>query len=282
MLLGRSSVNLVAVPTDEISRPPIDQTALAERAPAWVHVEIVEEAASTNALLVDRARAGAPEGSVLVAEHQTAGRGRLGRTWETPARAALTFSVLVRPTGVPDRSWPWLPLLTGVAVVDGILTAGGPRCVLKWPNDVMCDGLKLGGLLAERVETPTGPAAVLGIGLNVSTLRRELPVETATSLRLAGHLTADRTMLLAHVLGALGGRYDQWVRHGGDPTRDGDGLLEAYNLRCDTVGRGVRVHLPSGALLEGSATAVDREGALVVDSAAGPVVISAGDVVHVR
>ena len=256
---------------------------LRERAPSWVQVEIVDTAASTNAIVADRARAGAPEGTVVVAEHQTAGRGRLGRSWETPPRAALTLSVLVRPTAVPDRAWPWLPLLTGLAVVDGIVAAGGPRCALKWPNDVMHDGLKLGGLLAERVDTPTGPAAVLGIGLNVSTLRRELPIETATSLRLAGHLTADRTTLLVHLLDELGRRYGDWVGHSGDATAGtSGGLLAAYHRSCGTLGQSVRVHLPSGQALEGTAASVDAEGALVVETADGPVVVSAGDVVHVR
>jgi BirA family biotin operon repressor/biotin-[acetyl-CoA-carboxylase] ligase len=260
---------------------------LAEQAPAWTRVEIVDSAASTNALVAERAQAGAPEGTVVVAEHQTAGRGRLGRSWQTPPRAALTFSVLVRPTSVPDRAWPWLPLLTGVAVVEGILAAGGPACALKWPNDVMHDGLKLGGLLAERVDTPTGAAAVLGIGLNVSTLRSELPVPTATSLRLAGHPAADRTTVLVHLLDALGRRYGDWARRYGDPRAvpsDGrsGGLLAEYRRHCGTLGQEVRVHLPSGEVLEGVAASIDAEGALVVDTAGGPAVVSAGDVVHVR
>jgi BirA family biotin operon repressor/biotin-[acetyl-CoA-carboxylase] ligase len=244
-----------------------------------VDVEVLEEAPSTNALLAARARAGAPEGTVLVAEHQTAGRGRLDRSWETPARAALTFSVLVRPAGVPDRAWPWLPLLTGVAVLDGVLAAGGPPCALKWPNDVMHDGLKLAGLLAERVETPTGPAAVLGVGLNVTTARQELPVETATSLHLAGMARIDRTMLLVHLLDALGGRYRTWTTSGGDPR---EGLLGEYNRCCATVGEQVRVHLPSGQVLEGTAVSVDGDGGLVVATPTGRVAVSAGDVVHVR
>ncbi len=114
-------------------------------------MEVVDEAPSTNALVVDRARRGEGHGLVVVAEHQTAGRGRLDRTWTTPARAALTLSLLVTPDEVPVARWPWLPLLTGLAVVEGVRRAGGPEVTLKWPNDVLLDGLKVGGILVERV-----------------------------------------------------------------------------------------------------------------------------------
>ena len=277
------------MPADETSRPPfdrsdpdrppLDRSLLQATAPTWVDVEVVDRAASTNALVVEKAQAGAAEGAVVVAEHQTAGRGRLNRTWETPARAALTFSVLLRPRGVPEPAWPWLPLLAGVAVVEAVAAAGGPRCALKWPNDVMHDGLKLGGLLVERVDTPSGLAAVLGVGVNVSTLRPELPVETATSLRLAGMVTVDRTSLLAQMLHAIGRRYFAWTAVGGNPRQE---LLEEYNRCCSTVGQNVRVHLPAGEVLEGTATSVDPDGALVVTGAFGQAAVSAGDVLHVR
>lgn len=259
------------------SRPSLDLSRLTAGTLPWARVEVVDEAPSTNALLAERARAGAVEGVVVVAEHQTAGRGRLDRTWTTPPRAALTFSVLLRPK-VPDLAWSWLPLLTGVAVVEGIAAAGGPRCGLKWPNDVMYGGRKLAGLLAERVSTPDGAAAVLGIGLNVSTRSEELPVETATSLQLAGMQRPDRTSLLVAVLEALGTRYLTWAAAGGDPGP----LLADYRARCTTVGQDVVVSLPSGAALTGRAAGIDATGALVVDSPEGRVTISAGDVVHVR
>ena len=124
----------------------------------------------------------------MLAEHQTAGRGRLDRSWVTPPRSALTFSVLLRPT-VPAAAWPWLPLLTGHAVSTALRTAGFDASV-KWPNDVLLpvDGedRKVAGILVERVETPTGPAAVVGIGINVGMTADELPVPEATSLALAG------------------------------------------------------------------------------------------------
>jgi BirA family transcriptional regulator, biotin operon repressor / biotin---[acetyl-CoA-carboxylase] ligase len=267
----------VAVSLNQPSRPPLDAQLPAELSPPWT-VEVLDRSPSTNAVVAERARAGESEGLVVVAEHQTAGRGRLDRTWETPERAALTFSVLLRPA-VPDRSWPWLPLLAGLAVADGIIAAGGPPCELKWPNDVMYDGLKLAGLLVERVDTTHGPAAVLGIGLNVTTLRHELPVETATSLLLTGMLTADRSRLLSEVLLALDARYVAWRDADGDASR---GLAQEYQHRCDTVGREVEVQLPTGERVHGTAVGVGAGGPLVVETSTGRIELSAGDVVHVR
>ncbi len=260
------------------SRPPIDRARVEASRPGWTTVEIVEQAPSTNALVAARAQDGAAHGLVVVADHQTAGRGRLDRSWVTPPRAALTFSVLLRP-GVPGERWPWLPLLAGVAVVHAVQGAGGPSCALKWPNDVMYDGRKLAGLLVERVETPSGPAAVLGIGLNVSTAPEELPVAGAASLATVGFAAVDRTALLLRILEALGDRLAAWSAAGGDPAH---GLLEDYRARCETVGKQVRVHLPSGAQLVGTATGVAEDGGLVVDTGSGAVTVSAGDVVHVR
>lgn len=260
--------------TDDLAaRPPLDSRRLADGAPDF-DVEVVPEAASTNAILADRARDGAAEGLVVVAEHQTAGRGRLDRTWETPARAALTFSVLLRPT-VVVAEWPWLPLLTGLAVSTAV-TAAGVEAGLKWPNDVLVDDLKVAGILLERVETPTGAAAVVGIGLNVSTTAEELPVDTATSLALATGGTFDRTELLVGLLGRLRQQYDAWQAAGSTVLRP------AYEAACVTVGRDVKVDLPGGETLLGRATGVDDAGRLVVAGPDGETTVGAGDVIHVR
>lgn len=246
-------------------RPPLDADRLAP-----LGVEVVAEAGSTNALVADRARAGEAEGLVLVTEHQTAGRGRLDRTWETPARAALTFSLLLRPRR-PAVDWPWLPLLAGVAVV-GPLREHEVPAELKWPNDVLLGGRKAAGILAERVDTPLGAAAVLGIGLNVSSTADELPGEGATSIRLATGSAPDRTDLLRSLVTRLRGQYAAWSADGGPALRP------AYLDLCATVGREVRVALPDGSELTGPATDVDSQGRLVVAGTA----VAAGDVVHVR
>lgn len=230
---------------------------------------MVPEAPSTNALVAARAAEGAPEGTAVVTEHQTAGRGRLDRSWHTPARAALTFSVLLRPRQ-PASEWPWLPLLTGLAVVEALRDAGAPAD-LKWPNDVLLDGRKLAGLLAERVDTPTGPAAVLGIGINVTTTAAELPDGGASILLVTGS-APDRTDLLLAIRTGLRQRYDAW-----SAGRVAE-LRAAYRERCDTLGRQVRVQLPAGRELTGRAEEVDDGGRLVVDGRP----VAAGDVVHVR
>lgn len=262
------------------TRPPLDPEALRDL-PAPFRVEVVESAPSTNALVSERARAGETEGLVVVAEHQTAGRGRLDREWVTPPRAAVTMSLLLRPRAAPGR-WPLLGLLTGLAVVDAVAAVGGPPVSLKWPNDVLAhDGLKLAGLLLERVDGGPGAAAVVGVGLNVSTTRAELPVATAGSLVTAGMVDPDRTALTHALVSALAGHYRDWET-ADDPARADAGLLARYAERCDTLGRRVEVHLPSGQVLTGEATGLGAGGALVVDDASGPHQVQTGDVVHVR
>src|SRR5690606_31622392 len=198
----------------DLSRPPLDQRAL-QRAlvrpgALWTGVDVVPSLGSTNTELVARANDGAPGGTVLVTEHQTAGRGRLGRSFSTPARAALTFSVLLRPT-VPPHGYGWLPLLMGVAAVHGVRRIAAVRAELKWPNDVLVGGRKLAGILSEAAFGPAGPAVVIGIGLNVSQSREELPVDTATSLALSGAACTDRDPLLRAVLRAFAEHYTRWV-----------------------------------------------------------------------
>ena len=259
--------------SDVPARPPLDNERLADGPPS-LRVEVVEATPSTNAVVAERARAAAPEGLVVVTEHQTSGRGRLDRTWETPARAALTFSVLLRPR-VPATEWPWLPLMTGYAVCRALREAGFGAGV-KWPNDVLLGEGKVCGILVERVDTPTGPAAVVGVGINVSTTSGELPVETATSLAIEAGAALDRTDILLRVLGALREEYDAW--QGGGAAA----LHTAYLRACVTVGRDVRVDLPGGGSLTGRATGIDPGGRLVVQASGGESAVGAGDVVHVR
>jgi BirA family biotin operon repressor/biotin-[acetyl-CoA-carboxylase] ligase len=243
---------------EDLDRPPLRTAALTRAlAPEGWRVEVLAEAASTNAVVAERALAGDPEGLVVVAEQQTAGRGRLDRTWVSPPRAGLTFSVLLRPAMVTG----WLPLLTGLAVARALRARAGVQAVLKWPNDVLVDELKVCGVLAE---VPAPGAVVVGIGLNVTTRRDELPVETATSLALAGATTTDRDTLLRAVLRELR------LVLAEEPH-------EEYRDLCSTLGRQVRVELPSGPVT-GRAETVDGTGRLVVDGAA----YGAGDVVHLR
>ncbi len=268
--------------SEPAARPPLDAGRLAAAGPdllAGLTVEVVEEVGSTNALVADRGREGAGQGLVVVAEHQNSGRGRLDRSWEAPARSALTFSVLLRPTA-PTRSWPWLPLLAGYAVAKALRGAGFEASV-KWPNDVLLADRKVAGILVERIETSSGPAAVVGVGLNVGMTAEELPVAEATSLYLgsADGVAPDRTDLLVALLQTLSEAYTAW-EEGGDLA--GIRLAESYVAACATVGRQVRVDLPAGEVLTGTATGVDPSGRLLVETDGVRTAVNAGDVVHVR
>jgi BirA family biotin operon repressor/biotin-[acetyl-CoA-carboxylase] ligase len=178
--------------TRQPHRPPLAADALADAllpgSRLLTAVRVVARTGSTNADLLAAARAGTAAGTVLVAEEQTAGRGRLDRSWHSQPGAALTFSVLLRPAAIPPSARGWLPLLTGVAVAAALRAQTGLDVSLKWPNDVLVSGAepgmagKLAGILAEQA----GDAIVVGIGLNVSARRDELPAPQATSLLLAG------------------------------------------------------------------------------------------------
>ncbi|MCU1599325.1 MAG: biotin--acetyl-CoA-carboxylase ligase [Frankiales bacterium] len=242
----------------DLDRPPLRADAL-NRAlePDGYRVEVLDIAPSTNAVVADRARQGEAHGLVVVAEQQTAGRGRLDRTWVSPARAGLTFSVLLRPS----NPLGWVPLLGGLGVAQALRQQCEVEAVLKWPNDVLIDGHKVAGLLAEAVDG----AVVLGIGLNVTTKAQELPVPEATSLALAGATSTDRDTVLRAVLRGIADAL-------------GDDSRSAYRELCSTLGREVRVELPGGESRTGTAEAIDDNGRLVIDGAP----VAAGDVIHLR
>jgi BirA family biotin operon repressor/biotin-[acetyl-CoA-carboxylase] ligase len=286
----------VTSPYTDLARPPLHAIAL-KRAlvvPGGLYTElrVVAETASTNADVAAAARAGAAEGLVITAESQVAGRGRQGRGWSMPPRSGIAVSVLLRPDGaasgrsgaepavkqpgpsnsVPPAKYGWLPLLAGVALVDAVRRVAEVDAVLKWPNDLLVDGRKCGGVL---VEVHDG-SAVVGIGVNTSLTAAELPVPTATSLTLAGAAAADRDPLLRALLRRLAEHYRQWLAAGGDPVASG--LRENYLLHCSTVGREVRIDLPGGASVSGPAEDIDADGRVVVAGTA----YAAGDVVHLR
>jgi BirA family transcriptional regulator, biotin operon repressor / biotin---[acetyl-CoA-carboxylase] ligase len=257
------------------------------------HFELVERTESTNADIVadlENDVAAWPGVGVLVADHQTAGRGRDGRSWETPAGTSLTCSFVVRPR-VPAERLAWLPLLAGLGVVNALRATAGVPAILKWPNDLLVpaetaiDGWgpvrKVGGILAQAVPTPDGIAVVVGIGLNVSQAADELPVPSASSLVLAGAQHVDREGVLVAIVGALAEIADRWRETDGDAVAAG--LADEVAAVCRTIGTQVRVSLPGGVELEGEATGLDEHGALLVRDASGATHrVLAGDVHHVR
>ncbi|WP_183407846.1 biotin--[acetyl-CoA-carboxylase] ligase [Nocardioides marmoriginsengisoli] len=257
--------------TPEPAWSPLELDALSAAAgPGW-SVTLHGTAASTNALAAQDPVAD----TIVVADHQTAGRGRLDRSWETPPGSALTFSVVVDP-GIADHDWPLLPLAVALAVADGVRREADVPVVLKWPNDLLVrssagDDLKVCGILLERVQSAAGvPLAVIGIGINVGLRAEDLPVPTATSLAIAGS-SVSRTAVFGSVVPALATILDALRTEPG-------AVLERYRTECDTIGREVTVSLPDGEELTGTATGLDRSGRLLV----GERPIGAGDVVHVR
>lgn len=240
------------------------------------HLEVLSEAGSTNAVLNGYAAdAGVwPHLSVLVTDNQTAGRGRLDRSWIAPPGASLAVSVLLRRLPAADVRG-WIPLAAGIAMADAIADQLPDHTVaVKWPNDILVDGRKICGILAQA----TTDAVIVGTGINTAMVSAELPVPTATSFAVLG-VETDADRLLATYLHRL----DVLV---GELTAAGDavssGLHSSASERCATIGLDVAVSLPGDRTLVGEATALDAEGRLVVSSGGVEHTVSAGDVVHVR
>lgn len=244
----------------------------------WREVRVLPRCGSTNAEL---ARDVEPW-RVITTDHQTSGRGRLTRSWETPANAAVALSAAVPLPPGREADLGWLPLLTGLAVSAAVRRLGLPQAVLKWPNDVLApsdDERKLCGILCELATTVSGQrVVVIGIGINVDQTREELPVERATSMTLAGAPQVDREQLVVAVLAELAQRYAQWARGGVAQAR----LVEDYQRACVTIGRTVDIHLPGDQVRSGIAVGVDADGRLLVDGPGGVIAHAAGDVVHAR
>lgn len=249
-------------------------------------LEFLPEAGSTNDELVRRA-SGAdadewPDLAVVATDNQTSGRGRLGRSWVSPAGKSLAVSVLLRPNGDGARlaigSFGWFPLLAGVAMTRAVAGVVSSGVGLKWPNDVLIGDRKVCGILSELL--PDASGVVVGAGLNLTLEADELPVETATSLALAGATVTDADSLLSAYLDEFTARYRAFLTSGGDPVASG--LLAAVTEACETIGRSVRVELPSGKRLLGTATGIDAEGRLLVESNDGITAVAAGDVTHLR
>ena len=259
------------------TRPPLDIATLRARLTApWRQLDVVRETGSTNADLLARAAGGDDiAGAVLLAEYQSAGRGRHGRQWSAPPRSQLALSVGVDASGVLTEAWGWLPLATGVAVVDAVAEVTGVRVGLKWPNDVLVGpgGGKLAGILAE-VASPA-PVVVVGLGLNVTMTADEAPDPRATSLSQLGAGTVDRNPLASVLLRHLAARLAAW--------RNADPQLAAdYRERSVTIGTRVRALLPGGNTLVGTAVDVDDLGRLIIDTGTERATVSAGDITHLR
>lgn len=271
-----------------MDRPALDPGAVREALGVLPlgRVEVVDAVASTSTALLDAVAAEPaawPDRSVLVADHQQAGRGRAGRTWTTPRGVAVTVSVLLRPA-VDRRHLGWVPLLGGLAAARALRDLGA-AAALKWPNDVLLPAptevpgwgayRKVAGVLADLHPGADAPVAVLGVGINVAQAEDELPVPTATSLAVAG-FDATRQDVLVALLARWLEADAAWRAAGGDAAAAG--LAEAWEALSATVGHDVTVDLPGGESLEGRATGVADDGALLVRAGGRTTTVRAGDV----
>ena len=231
-------------------------------------VELLPQVGSTNDELALRAAAGAGPGLVLATTNQTAGHGRRGRSWESPAGTGLALSALVP---MPAEHRELVPLAAGLAAAS-VVNHCGVAASVKWPNDVLVDsdGRKVAGVLCRALET----TVVVGIGINVTMTVDQLPTDQATALSLAG-VRIDAKELVEPLLGALRERVELLLAG-----RSAD-LLREYRRICSTLGAFVRVELSTGTLL-GRAVDVDDDGCLLVDDGDVVHTVTAGDVVHVR
>lgn len=275
-------------------RPGIDETSLDQSIGAgsgpFSVIRWRDEATSTN----DVAGAGlaaAPEDwpdlSVIGADHQTTGHGRLSRAWQVPPRSAVLVSVVLRPEawGAPlgPDAMSWLPLLGGLAAVRAVRATTALDVGLKWPNDVIMagSGKKLAGVLARAVALPKGTAVVLGCGINVSQSAEELPIETATSIQVESGAHPGRAALAEAYLLELADLYLAFVRSGGNA--ESAGLAAETRSLMITLGQRVRVSFPDGRILEGMANGLDGRGSLEVrddEDEVHPLV--AADITHLR
>lgn len=247
----------------------------------WVVTHVVETG-STNADLVAAAARRAAHGTVLVADHQRTGRGRLGRSWVAPAGTALLFSALVRLPRVPPARRGWIGAVLGLAIVAALRDRAGVAATLKWPNDVLIDGHKVAGILAEMA----GDALVVGSGINITVAAADLPRADATSLLLAGAdpLASTPDVLLPEILRRFAALLARWEDADGDV--DASGIRGEYRSACATLGATVTVQLPDGTAVTGRAVDVAPDGAIGVESESGQGSLaryfSAGDVTHLR
>ena len=262
----------------DLNRPPLNAAELRRGLDFYSSLDLVDKTGSTNADLLARAGDPAADRSVLIAEHQETGRGRHSRTWVSPPQAQIALSILLRLPGVDPAVMGWLPLLTGIAVADAVRSVSKVDATLKWPNDVLIDGRKVAGILAEVAPTSV-PAVVVGLGLNVTLTEDELPVPQATSLQLAGAEVTDRTSLARAILREFASRFSAWQDAGWSTTD----LAAAYRQRCGTLGAQVKAELPGGAVLTGNARDIDDQGRLLIAVEGGDTTaVSAGDVTHLR
>jgi BirA family biotin operon repressor/biotin-[acetyl-CoA-carboxylase] ligase len=248
--------------------PPLDPALISEKISRYWRVSVVEVTGSTQDDLSQSVKKDATlSGSVLIANFQSSGRGRLDRTFSAPPSTALTLSFYLIPE-VEKREWSFLPLLTGLASVISLKKIDPAiEIKLKWPNDLLVNGRKLGGILAEA----TSDGVVIGIGINVAMTQEQLPIANATSLLLESFASLNRNQIAIEMLNTFYDLFERWQR--------GEDLWHLYRENCQTLGLNISAELPTGVTVTGKVTDISRTGELILESGLR---VSVGDIVHLR
>lgn len=293
---GRSGA--AAVPGAD--RVPLDAAvlsgALVHPAGPFASIQVLADTGSTNTDLADRSRASQydlADLTVLSADHQSTGHGRLGRGWTAPACSSLAVSVYFapgKPVNFSPAGYPWLSMLCALALTEALVEVGGIDAAIKWPNDVISGGAKISGLLALLLPGDGAPAVIVGAGVNVSLSEAELPVATATSVLLRGGTELNRTALLTGYLQRLGALYGGFRSVQGNPelpfTLNGEpeaGLRTRVAAAMATLGERVRAELPGETSLVGEAIGLGSDGSLLLRTSDGREhSVLAADVIHLR
>jgi BirA family biotin operon repressor/biotin-[acetyl-CoA-carboxylase] ligase len=249
----------------ELLSAALDQAEIDRLVTPYWRVSVVELTSTTQGDLVQRVRDGnAQVGDVIAAEFQSAGRGRLDRTFEAAKGTALLFSFYIEPQRNRD-DWGWIPLIAGYSVAK---TLHAFHATVKWPNDILINHKKVSGLIAEVV----GDGVVIGIGINVGMSENQLPVESATSLLVEGGVDLTRDEILCEVLEEFEDHFLQW-------DQGIDEVQALYVHLCATLGKEVRVEYPGGATHLAIAESISDIGALILDDG---VHVQSADVIHLR
>ncbi len=276
-------------PSPPLTRNTINSTL----ATTWLgrRIELFDSLPSTNREAVQLAQADVEHGTVVIAERQTAGRGRLSRTWFSPPGGNLYCSIILKAAHSPERptEWlSWLPLVSALAAAEAIEQVSPIRISVKWPNDLLISERKAGGILCESgTGTRSDPFQIIGIGINVNGDEEDWPIDlrgSATSIWQERKMVIDRNRLLAQLLLELEHCLDELATHGTNR------LALAYHQRCSTIGITVRATLAGGEVIVGLAEGVGQDGSLRIrPQTAHPhsetpkiVTLRVADILHVR
>ena len=248
-------------------RAPLDKSVIASALSQYWRVSVLDLTTSTQSELADMVRENsAKSGDVVAAEFQSAGRGRMDRTFEAPRGSALLFSLYLKPKR-ERADWGFISHLAALSMQQVIATDVPSQVLLKWPNDILINNGKVAGLLAQTVSD----GVILGIGINVAMTQEELPVDSATSLAIAGSDNLNRNLILSNFLMRFEKNFKMWD--------EGEDLVESYSEICSTLGRSVRVEVVGRENRTGRAVAINQSGALILEDGFE---VNVGDVIHLR